>query len=39
MRVKKERLVLKRTGLKVVRKKSDITEDTLHCGAGWELGL
>lgn len=35
----KQRLPLKRTGLRIVKKKSDITEETLHRGAGWELGL
>jgi hypothetical protein len=32
---KKERLKLKRTGLRVVRKKSDITHNILHMGSGW----
>lgn len=36
---RKKSLIIKPTGLRVVRKKSDVTEETLHKGAGWELGL
>ena len=37
--MKKERLPLRRTGIRIVKKKSDITVETLHRGCGWELGL